>query len=125
MNFSKVNESSLRLLRYLDARSAHNMDLSTQLGCIIFLAEKHKLSVPRALKSYKCRQNTLSAMSGNLIAFANIFGAAIDISQDPSEILSRQSPIQLLNDKNILFDFISKGSQTSAKRTMLDVSAAC
>lgn len=62
-------------------------------------------------------------MSSEIFAFANMFGAAIAISQDLSEILPRQPPVQLLHENHCPFEFISKGSQTSAKRTMLDIAA--
>lgn len=120
----KLRKDSLRIVGFSDASFANNHDFSTQLGYILFLADDSSSVVPILFKSYKARRVTRSAMSGEVIAFSDLFDAAAALAAELKNILNQTIPVQLLTDSKSLFDVISKGSRTSEKRTMLDVAAA-
>lgn len=63
-------------------------------------------------------------MSGEVIAFSDMFDLAIAIPLELSTMMGKSVPLQLLTDSKSLFDVISKGSRTSEKRSMLDIAAA-
>ena len=120
----KLDAISLKILGFSDASFANNSDLTSQLGHIFFLADSTNAVVPLSFKSYKSRRVTRSVMSGEVIAFSDMFDIAISMSVELSKILNRKVPMQLLTDSKSLFDVISKGSRTSEKRIMLDIAAA-
>lgn len=66
----------------------------------------------------------MSVMSGEVIAFSDMFDIDIALSLQMSKIMSRHIPVQLFTDNKSLFDGISKGSRASEKRTMLHIPAA-
>ena len=120
----KLDKKSVRVVGFADSSFANNADLSSQLGQIIFLVDKFGNSAPITFKSYKARRITRSAMSGEVIAFSDMFDTAIAVSKELSVVMNQRVPVQLLTDSKSLFDVISKGSRTSEKRTMLDIAAA-
>lgn len=120
----QLDVDSLRVVGFSDASFANNYDLSTQLGHIMFLADKTGKSVPIHFKSYKSRRVVRSAMAGEVIAFSDLFDVAAALSSELKLLLDREVPVHLFTDSKSLFDVISKGSRTSEKRTMLDIAAA-
>ena len=115
---------TLRIIGYSDSSFANNRDLSSQLGHIGFLGDESGAAAPISFKSYKARRVTRSAMSGEVIAFSDLFDVAISFAEELGNILSKKIPVQLLTDSKALFDVVSKGSRTSEKRMMLDIAAA-
>eukprot|EP00171_Calliarthron_tuberculosum_P004832 IDg4832t1 len=73
--------------------------MSTQLGHICFLADKEGKFAPINFKSYKSKRIVRSAMSGEVMAFSDLFDRAATLA---AEVISR----------------------TSEKRVMLDITAA-
>ena len=63
-------------------------------------------------------------MTGQVIAFSDLFDVAAILSAELEALLSTKVPVQLLADSKSLFDVISKGSRTSEKRMMLEIAAA-
>lgn len=63
-------------------------------------------------------------MSRELISFSDMLEYAIAVSQDPTKMLNPQVLIQLLNDWQLLFNVISKGSRTLEKGMKLYIAAA-
>lgn len=62
-------------------------------------------------------------MSGEVIAFSDMFDYYIALSNDLSKVRKR-THVQLLTDRKSLFVFISKGSRTSEKGMMANFVAA-
>lgn len=120
----KLNIETLRLIGFSDASFGSNRDLSSQLGYVVFLGDDSSNVVPIIFKSYKARRVTKSPMSAEVIAFADMFDAAVALKTELQWILGRTIPVQLFTDSLCLFKIISKGSRTSEKRTMIDVAAA-
>lgn len=120
----KLDRSTLRIVGYSDASFSNNRDLSSQLGYVVFLTDRTNTAVPIVFKSYKSKRITKSPMSSEVIAFADMFDAAVALKTEIEWILGQHIPVQLLTDSKCLFDIISKGTRTSEKRTMIDVAAA-
>lgn len=62
-------------------------------------------------------------MSGELIAFSDLFDVAATLSSELGGFYAGKIPVMLLTDSKALFDVISKVLRTSEKRTMLDIAA--
>lgn len=124
LKIPNLDIGTLRIIGYSDSSFANNRDLSSQLGHICFLGDDSGAVAPIYFKSYKARRVTRSAMSGEVIAFSDLFDVAITFAQEIGIMLSRKVPVQLLTDSKSLFDVVSKGSRTSEKRMMLDIAAA-
>ena len=124
LKIRNLDKESIRIIGFSDSSFANNEDLSSQLGYIIFLGDQHDNVVPICFKSYKARRLTRSAMSGEVIAFSDLFDAAVTLSQKLRLLLHKDVPVQLLTDSKSLFDVVSKGSRTSERRMMLDIAAA-
>lgn len=54
-------------------------------------------------------------MSGEVIAFSDIFDIAIALSEDLKAMLNSDIQFQLLDSSQSLFEFTSKGLRTSEK----------
>lgn len=67
---------SLRVIGLYDASFANNTYLSTQIGYIIFLADKFNNSTLIHFKSYKARRVVWSFLRGKLIYFSDMFSIA-------------------------------------------------
>ena len=107
---------TLRIIQYSDSSFSNNRDLSSQLGHICFLGDDSRAVAPIYFKSYKARRATRSAMSGEVIAFSDLFDVAVTLAEEIGMMLARKVPVQLLTDSKSLFDAVSKGSRTSEKR---------
>lgn len=124
LKIRKLDKESLRIIGFSDASFANNDDLTSQLGHIVFLGDKNIHFVPLTFKSYKARRVTRSVMTGEVIAFSDIFDIAATISQELGILLQKRIPVELLTDSESLFDVVSKGSRMSEKCLMLDIAAA-
>ena len=124
LKFRRLDLRSLRLIGYSDAAFANNADLSSQLGRIVFLSDKHDNASPIVFKSYKSHRVTRSILAAEVIAFSDLFDDAYAIRTQLQQALNRDVPLHLFTDSKSLFDIISKGSRTREKRVMLDVYAA-
>ena len=80
--------------------------------------------MPIIFKTYKSRRVARSALSAEVIAFADLFDDALALKSQMEHELQHPVPVHLLTDSKSHFDIISKGSRTSEKCIMLDVHAA-
>ena len=120
----RLDKDSLKVVGFSDASFAGNMDFTSQLGYICFLADEKDAAVPIIFKSYKARRVTRSVMSAEVISFSDMFDVCYKLAHDLKSMLqNREVPIQLYTDSKSLFDVISRGTQTSEKRLMLDIAA--
>ena len=121
----KLDKDALRVVGFSDASFAGNMDFTSQLGYICFLADESDAAVPIIFKSYKARRVSRSVMAAEVISFSDMFDTCYTLAQDLKPMLrNTKIPIQLYTDSKSLFDVISKGTRTSEKRLMLDIFAA-
>ena len=119
-----LNIYTPRIIGYSDSSFAYNRDLSPQLGHICFLGDDSGAVAPISFKSYKARYVTRSAMSGEVIAFSDLFDLAITFAEELGNMLPKKIPVQLLTDGKALFDVVSKASRTSEKKMTLGIAPA-
>ena len=110
LKIPKLYLDSLRVVGVSDPSFANNFDLSSQLGHITFLCDKHDHAVPVHFKSYKSGRVTRSPMAGEVIDFSDIFDHCITLAEELRHLFNRKIPLQLFTDSHCLFDVISKGS---------------
>ena len=120
-----LQKNTINVVGCSDASFASNLDHTSQLGYILFLADASSNFVPIIYKSYKARCVTTSVPAAELIAFSNLFDASYTLTKELEKLLGRRKvAVQLLTNSKSLFDIISKGSRTSEKRVMLDIARA-
>ena len=121
-----LNEDGLHVLGISDASFASNLDSTSQLGYLCFLADNAGNVVPIQFKSYKARIVTRPVMGADLMAFSDMLDAAYTMAAELREMLPiKRIPVKLCTDNRSLFDVISKETRMSEKRLMIDIAAAC
>jgi hypothetical protein len=93
----KLNKDSLRLRVYADASFASNWDATSQLGFVIFLADKHENCQPMVWASCKSKRVTRSVLGAETMALADAFDAAYSLKHDMQGMgmLQKEVPITL------------------------------
>lgn len=115
---------TIRIVGFYDSYFENNHDLSTQLWNILFLADRECKSVLFKLKSYTSKILVRSAMTGEIIAFRELFDVFAALSDELKDIYNRQIPVQLQKDSKYLFDFIYNRRRTPKKIMLLHIAAA-
>ena len=123
LNFLKLEQESLRIVRFSDAAYANNHDLTPQLSRVILLADDTNAFLPISFKIYKSRRVTRSVLSAEVIAFVDMFHDAYAMCTQVRQAIRRSVPMHLMADSKSLFDIVSKGSRTSEKRIRFDIHA--
>lgn len=121
LKFPKLDHSSLRIQAYTDAAFSDNADLSSQLGYIIFLADKSNNCQPLIWSSHKSKRVTRSVLGSEVMAFADGFDMAYSLKHDLQLILKKEMPLVMLTDSLSLFDIVTKASSTKEKRLAIDL----
>lgn len=73
---------------------------------IILLGDQNDTVVSLVFQFYKARTIIRSAMSGEVIAFSDMFDYAIRISQDLAKLMGVTIPVRLLADRKALCNLI-------------------
>ncbi len=81
-------------------------------------------AIPLSFKSYKARRVTRSVTAAEVIAFNDMFEAALKMAAELKKMMGKNVPLRLLTESKSFLDVISKGSRTSDKRMMIDIAAA-
>jgi hypothetical protein len=120
---SPLDKDSLRIVVHSDASFAGNSDMSTQIGYIIFLADKHKTCHVLKYSSTKSRRIVRSTLGAEAIALAIEFDTAFVLAENLRRMLGKTLPIECHLDNMSLFDVVTRASTTLEKRVQLDVEA--
>ena len=123
LEFPKLLTSSLHLRVYCDASFASNRDFTSQLGFIILLCDKQNNCHVLDFGSKKSRRVVRSVLGGEVYAFAEAFDRAYMLRHDLQRILNQPIPLWMLTDSKQMFDVITKASQTTERRLMIDIVA--
>lgn len=124
LQFPKLDVAMLRLITFSDASLSNNDDYTSQLEHICFIGDASGRVFPLSFKSYKARRVTRSVMTGEVIAFSDLFDVAATSAHELETILGQHVPVKLFTDSKCLFDVISNGSRISEKTMMIDIAAA-
>lgn len=121
LKMQKLDIDSLHLKVFSDSSFANNKDLSSQLGYIVLLCDKHSRCNILHFSSHKSRRVVRSVLGAEMYSFADAFDFAFTAKTDLENILKKDIPLRMLTDSKSLFDIITKNSHTSEKRLQIDI----
>jgi hypothetical protein len=111
--FCKLNVKSLHVVFYSDASFAGNLDLSSQIGGIILLKNKHGNAHDLHLFSKKFPRVTGSVLAAEIIGFVTAFDMASALPDVLEQIYQQSIPLYGLTDS---YSFFSTVTQYNALR---------
>lgn len=88
---------------YSDASYGRNIDLTSQVGYIIFLSDKCDKFQPLYWSSHKAKQVTRSVLRNVMMAFSNAFDMAFSIKVEFEIIINQCIPIVMVIDSLSFF----------------------
>ena len=124
LTYETLDTSTLHIRAFFDASFATNEDHSSQLGYVILLRNANDRCHFLDFASKKCKRVVRSIMAGEIYAFAEGFDCAYAIKHTMERIYGRRIPITMLTYSKQRFDVITKASQTTEKRLLIDIAAA-
>lgn len=120
----KTRQRLLHVRVYADASFAGNDYLSSQLGFIVLLCDKHDYEHILDYSSKKSKRVVRSILGGEVYAFADGFERAFMLRHDLQTIYRKKIPLHILTDSLQMFDVITKASSTTERRLMIYIEAA-
>lgn len=115
----------MRFIGFSNASFSDKKYFTSHLGYPIFIGERIDLEIRVFFKSHKARRVTRSFMGAELISFIDMFDADLTSAEELRHLLPNvHVSFQLFMYRKTLFDVIYKGTITSEKRLMIDVSCA-
>lgn len=117
----KLDIDSVHLRVYSDASFADKEDLSTQLGFLVLLCDRHNHCNILHYSSHKSRRVVRSVMGGEVYAMADGTDFALTLRYDLERMLDKPLAVRMYTDSNCFFDVITKNTTTTEKRLMIDV----
>ena len=121
LEMNKLDRKSIHIRAYSDASFATNYDLSSQLGYIVMLADEYNNADILHYVSHKSRRVTRSVLGAETYAFADAFDFAYCAKKDLETMLGCHIPLQMYTDSKSLFDILTKCSNTTERRLMIDL----
>lgn len=85
------------------------------------MGDSSDIVIPIIFRSSKSKRICRSTIATEFIPFSDLFNASFTLASELSTLTNRKVCLRHFTDSKYLFDIISKGSRTSAKRLMLDV----
>jgi ribonuclease HI len=119
--FPKLDLDSVVLRVYADSSFANNRDLSSQLGCAIYLVDNDRKCALLHWSSKKARRVTRSTMAAELFALINAFDVGLALQNLASEILGRKISINVFTDSQTAWDSVTSLCSTTEKRLLIDI----
>ena len=119
----KLEVESIYTAGYAVAGFANNRDLTSQIGFIVLLKDKHDNASIINYGSWKCHRVTRSVLGAEVYAFSHCSDYTLALSKDLSTILRQKVKIIVLTDSKSLFDTITKLSTISEKCPFIDIGA--
>lgn len=122
LNFPALDIESLELRVYADSSFANNEDLSSQIGYVVFLCDKHDNCALVSWCSKKSRRVTRSVMAAELFALSAAYDIEYSIRHTLSTLLQRTVEMRLYTDSQSLWDALTSLSPLTEKRLCIDIS---
>jgi hypothetical protein len=119
---TRVDLQSATLVVYCDASFATNRDCTSQLAFVIFLRSDDGNCALLDAASKKCPRVTRSVMGAELLAISFGFDRAYILQATLKTVLRRTVPILVLTGSMQIFHAVTRLSQMSEKRLLIDVS---
>lgn len=110
LRYPRLDKDSFRIQTYSDAAySKIHMDTS-QIGYVIFLADKYNSCKPLYWYSYKSKRVLRSVLSSETVAFGDAFDMTFSIKRDMEKMINKQIPLIMLKGNLSLFELITKSN---------------
>lgn len=119
----QLDIKSTSIVIFTDAAQANNDDLSSQIGYIVALQDKHGSANILEYSSRKCRRVTHSSLAGEIMAFSTGFDTGFSIKHDLETMTRRRFPLYMLTDSKGHFDMVTRNSYSTELRLMIDMAA--
>ena len=120
LKFRKLDHSRHQLQVYSEASYGSNLDGSSQLGYIIFLADDNDKCQSLFWSSHKSKHVSISVLGSEIMALADPFDMAFAMKNDICKMTSLDIPIVTLTESLSLLDVITKPKIKSESRLMID-----
>jgi hypothetical protein len=114
--FCKLDVKSLHVVFYFDASFAGNLDLSSQIGGIILLKDKHGNAHVMHWFKKKCPRVTGSVQAAEVIGFVTAFDMASALRDVLDEIYQQYIPLYGLTDSYSSFSTVTQYNALREKR---------
>lgn len=122
LRFVNLDITTLKLVVFTDASFANNLNLSSQIGYIICLADASDKANIIHWSSIKCKRVTRSVLASELYAMAHGFDTGAVIKSTVEKILEIPLlPLIACTNSKSLYDCLVKLGSTQEKRLMVDV----
>jgi hypothetical protein len=119
--FCKLDMKSLHVVFYSDASIAKNLDLSSQIGGIILLKDKHGNAHVLHWFSKKCPRVTGSVLAAEIIGFVTAFYMTSALRDVLEEIYQQYISLYGLNDSYSFFSTVTQYNALREKQLSIEV----
>jgi hypothetical protein len=119
--FCKLYVKSLHVVFYYDASFAGNQDLSSQIGGIILLIDKHGNAHVLHRFSKKCPRLTGSVLAAEIIGFVTPFDMASALRDVLDKIYHQSIPLYGLTDSYAFFSTVTQYNALREERLSIEV----
>lgn len=119
----KLDMETVSIAACADASFASNWDLSSQLGYIVLLTDATKKCSILHWSSSKSHRVTRSALGSEVYAFCEGMDIGLAFQFALEAIIGRRIDVNMFTDSKSLLDTITRLSQASEKRLLIDIAA--
>ena len=117
LHFKPLDLDSIRIIVYSDGSFNGNPDGSSQVGYLIFLADKNNNTNLIDYASIKSQRVVRSVLGAETLGLADACDAAIMIQHDLKLMLKKTLKITVLTDSATLFNVLMRNGNTTEKKT--------
>ncbi len=120
LKYVKLNQSTLRLVIFIDSSFVNNSDLFSQIDYVICLADATHANILH-WSSIKCKRVIRSVLAAELFAMIHDFDVKSILKSILIKMLVIDILLTLITDSKFLYDCLIRLSITIEKRLMIDV----
>jgi hypothetical protein len=122
--FCRLDVTSLHVVFYTDASFAGYLDLSSHIGGIILLKDKHGNAHVLHWFSKKCPRVTGTVLAAEIISFATACDVASALRDVLGEIYHQSIPLYGLTDSYSFFSTVTQYNAWREKRLSIEIAVA-
>ncbi len=122
LKYVRLDQTSLRLVVFIDSSFVNNSDLFSQIGYVICLADDTHANILH-WSSIKCKRVTRSVLAAELFAMVHGFDVGSVLKSTLIKMLGITVLLILVTDSKSLYDCLVRLGTTVEKRLMIDVMA--
>ena len=124
LSLKPLERASLHLRVFADAPLHSSYDMSSQLGYTVLLCDAEDECLVLTYSSRKARRIVRSIMAGEVYAFADAFDAAYILKHYKELVYNQLLHLVMLTDSKQTFHVITRATNTTEKRLIIDFAVA-